>query len=103
MKKQKIKEKLLQRAFELFTQEMYERLREKEEDGYTGWGKESDIPRNDIIQRASQKLTYCALHKRNTHQDDVDIANFMMMLWYRNSGYRILRRELKEKSVAVTQ
>jgi hypothetical protein len=94
-KKPKIKEKLLQQSFDLFIHEMYERLREKEEAGFIGWDKESVVSRNGLVQRASAKLTECALHKRNCAFDAVDIANFMMMLWFRNRGRRMIEYERK--------
>lgn len=70
-------EQRLVNAFNKFTKEMYEKLQEKEDEGFSGW---------NIINK--ETLQYNLMHHVNRlitlhDTEEIDIANLAMFLWYK--------------------
>jgi hypothetical protein len=71
----------LRRCFEAFTEEMKKRLAKKEDEGFEGWDNNTNL---HLAQRAKTKVH--RLEAPSDHvdvKDAIDVANLMMMLWYR--------------------
>jgi hypothetical protein len=80
----KLKDKKLEKAVDMFAREMKKRLAVKEDIGWNSW-KEVDMPAAIRIC-GSKMLTVRASDGpiKEIIKHEVDIANFMMLLWYQD-------------------
>lgn len=77
----------LEQAVNDFTQEMKNRLHEKELLGYTGWDNREEVNGLDLISAIRKDLDYLRNASRKAFQKYcIDIANRAMMLWYRSKN-----------------
>lgn len=93
----KIREKKLKTALAMFYEEVENRLAEKEQLGFTGWDSESQCPRKSLMARAHHKMAELWMHLKSSYTEPVDVAAFMMMIWFRNEGVRKMRIEEHER------
>jgi hypothetical protein len=76
----------LNKALADFTDEMRKRLAQKEQQGFTGWDREEKIPIEGLIDVASLSLTDLDSEGSDKYaKTAIDVANFMMFLWYRST------------------
>ena len=70
--------RMLKAAHLNFSEKMWQRLEEKEKQGVTGWDNAEALPDAEVVDRILDKVI------RKENKDLVDIANYAMMLWWRN-------------------
>jgi len=80
IKKERIQEKELSKAFSDFETAMKARLIQKEKEGYCGWNDKKKVSNNNLLFRILN-----ALEERKY----VDAANMCMMLHYRNACQKV--------------
>jgi hypothetical protein len=78
-RKEFMKSKKMNNAFEHFTKLMRSRLNEKEKIGWSGWDDNVEVLDRELISRAVDNL----LQPGTTNM--ADAANFAMFLYYRRS------------------
>jgi len=81
----KIKSKKLNKAVDEFVDAMKTELAKKESEGYTGWNKEGEISTENLLGRSIDKIKQLQKLPKDLHSNAVDVANFMMMVYYRRN------------------
>lgn len=73
----------------MFEGEMIRKLVKKADAGFRGWNNNKIITREELIEKLKKHVS----NLDKTEKEEVDIANFAMMLWYRREmGIDIVTR-----------
>lgn len=68
----------IEKAIDLFTNEMKKKMIKRLDDEYKGWDSRGLMPDFELMCRMYDKILKTPI------EDSIDIANYAMMLWYRN-------------------